>query len=317
MDLFPSSLQFHNLVAGRGIGAVPESMLNSGITDEQAMGKIDSLSSMLRSFDVNQLPWTHNGAERLAARDIGLPAFEIQMGSAPLAVSKAGIGNIGHVYKLSTPSEDLAMKVYSGTPNFDIHGVQAETGALTFLSKYDIKDLMRFHAADPSKGWILSEFIDKPVARPGQNLSDVLKKLKLDLTDDAPRNRGPGGIAWDLGGLQSTKDVQASTSLSGFQKLLERSETARLAGSVSPYVTGAQRKTAMLLALENGESAAQVPRAARNLLRETENWREVISKALETTGAGNRAALELNRAVKPEDMQFLLHKRPDNLRGKS
>ncbi len=73
----------------------------------------------------------------------------------------------------------------------------------------------------------------------------------------------------------------------------------------------------MLLALENGESAAQVPRAARNLLRETENWREVISKALETTGAGNRAALELNRAVKPEDMQFLLHKRPDNLRGKS
>ncbi len=168
MDLFPSSLQFHNLVAGRGIGAVPESMLNSGITDEQAMGKIDSLSSMLRSFDVNQLPWTHNGAERLAARDIGLPAFEIQMGSAPLAVSKAGIGNIGHVYKLSTPSEDLAMKVYSGTPNFDIHGVQAETGALTFLSKYDIKDLMRFHAADPSKGWILSEFIDKPVARPGK-----------------------------------------------------------------------------------------------------------------------------------------------------
>jgi hypothetical protein len=232
----------------------------------------------------------------LGAQDLNLHPFQIQLGDKVATVSKAGIGQVAHVYKLSIDDHAYAFKVPNDPARMDIHGSYAETAAFTFLSNKKVSDLIQFHAANPSPtgGWMLTEFVAKPVQREGEPLAEILAMHELRLGDDWSANRGPGNVVWDLGGIEPT-GVKCPTSLRELDELLENPHDGAIAArKLDGFTDQSVLKEALMHCLKYPRVGGQVARTAAQLLNNPADLHDVLSKALDTEGAAGRAAFELD-----------------------
>jgi hypothetical protein len=266
--------------------------VNGGLPQAAVFKKLDDLAIMLRSVDCNLPSVKKHG---LGAADLGLPEFKVQLGDTTVGVKRVGVGETASVYRLTADGKDFAFKVVHDPARIDVHGSYSEAGAFTFLSKYPIRDLVKFHASNPgsSGGWLLNDFVTKPVNQTGLELREVLAKNKLVLGDDWSANRGPGGIVWDVGGIEPVSVVPPK-SLAEFRDLLNSSQDRMIAGRKMSSIDNAQIKDALMLALDYPQVSGQVPRSAARLLHDKNELADVLRKALKTPGAAGRAAFELD-----------------------
>ncbi len=289
---FPDAHTFKKQLGGRSLGTLPPELSSTGLTQAEAFSKLDALARMLRSVDCN-LPSVKK--QGLGAVDLALPEFKIQLGETAVGVKKIGMGETATVYRLSADGKDFAFKVVHDPARIDVHGSHSEAGALTFLSQYQIRDLNRFHASNPggSGGWVLNDFVTKPVIQPGVELKTILKQNGLQLGDDWSANRGPGGIIWDVGGIEPIS-VGYPKTLHAFRDLLNSEQGRMIAGRRMNMIEPTEAKEALLLALAYPEVSGQVPRSAARILHDKGELAEVLHKALKTPGAAGRAAFELD-----------------------
>ncbi|MDQ5936995.1 MAG: hypothetical protein QG574_4335 [Cyanobacteriota bacterium erpe_2018_sw_21hr_WHONDRS-SW48-000092_B_bin.40] len=292
MKTFPDAHSFKQQLGNRAVGTLPVELVNGGLPQAAVFKKLDDLAIMLRSVDCN-LPSVKK--QGLGATDLGLPEFKVQLGDTTVGVKRVGVGETASVYRLTADGKDFAFKVVHDPARIDVHGSYSEAGAFTFLSKYPIRDLVKFHASNPgsSGGWLLNDFVTKPVNQTGLELREVLAKNKLVLGDDWSANRGPGGIVWDVGGIEPVSVVPPK-SLAEFRDLLNSSQDRMIAGRKMSSIDNAQVKDALMLALDYPQVSGQVPRSAARLLHDKNELADVLRKALNTPGAAGRAAFELD-----------------------
>jgi hypothetical protein len=292
MKTFPDAHSFKQQLGNRAVGTLPAELVNGGLPQAAVFKKLDDLAIMLRSVDCNLPSVKKHG---LGAADLGLPEFKVQLGDTTVGVKRVGVGETASVYRLTADGKDFAFKVVHDPARIDVHGSYSEAGAFTFLSKYPIRDLVKFHASNPgsSGGWLLNDFVTKPVNQTGLELREVLAKNKLVLGDDWSANRGPGGIVWDVGGIEPVSVVPPK-SLAEFRDLLNSSQDRMIAGRKMSSIDNAQIKDALMLALDYPQVSGQVPRSAARLLHDKNELADVLRKALKTPGAAGRAAFELD-----------------------
>lgn len=289
---FPDAHSFKKQLGNRSVGTLPPELSSTGLKPIEVFGKLDGLARMLRSIDCNLPSIKKQG---LGAVDLALPEFKIQLGETTVGVKKIGMGETATVYQLSANGKDFAFKVVHDPARIDVHGSYSEVGALTYLSQYQIRDLNKFHASNPggSGGWALNDFVSKPVTQPGVELKTVLKEKGLQLGDDWSANRGPGGIIWDVGGIEPIA-IGHPRTLASFRDLLNSEQGRMIAGRRMNNIEPTQAKEALLLALNHPEASGQVPRSAARILHDKGELAEVLHKALKTPGAAGRAAFELD-----------------------
>ena len=307
LDRLPNAFDFKQLVGENRVGKLPDAFLEAGVKPGEAFAKLDALANALRELDAILPPQKKSG---LGATDLKLPTFQFQLGFEKVEVSKVAIGEVAHVYKLSIDGKDYAFKVPNDPARMDIHGSYSEVAAFTYLSKHKVSDLVEFHAANPSPkgGWILTEFVSKPVQKEGSTIQEVLAKSGLELSDDWSANRGPGNVVWDLGGIEP-KGIKYPTSLTELQNLLATSEGQFAAArKLSGIKDQAELKQALLLCLSYESISGQVARSAVKFLHSSADLNDVLSKSLETKGAAGRAAFELDAMADTPYMTALFYK---------
>ncbi|MBA4079629.1 MAG: hypothetical protein C0508_31690, partial [Cyanobacteria bacterium PR.023] len=169
MKTFPDAHSFKQQLGNRAVGTLPVELVNGGLPQAAVFKKLDDLAIMLRSVDCN-LPSVKK--QGLGATDLGLPEFKVQLGDTTVGVKRVGVGETASVYRLTADGKDFAFKVVHDPARIDVHGSYSEAGAFTFLSKYPIRDLVKFHASNPgsSGGWLLNDFVTKPVNQTGLEL---------------------------------------------------------------------------------------------------------------------------------------------------
>ncbi|HNB21781.1 MAG TPA: hypothetical protein PKZ32_05180, partial [Candidatus Melainabacteria bacterium] len=292
-DKLPNSTEFKEAVRGKIVGTLPEAFKTAGIDQESGLKALNSLARALRNLDGALPPQKKIG---LGAIQIDLPEFEIKAGEGKIKVTKAGIGEVAHVYKLKVGDESFAFKVPSDAMRQDVHGVAAETAAFAFLNKHKISDLVEFYAANPNaEGWMLTEFVEKPKQREGTPLKEILDRYGLTLGDDWSANRGPGNVVWDIGGIEP-KEVNSPSTLPELEKLLNTPEGKMIAGrKLGNFTDQSTLKEALLMVLNWDKNAGQVPRTAVRLLKNSDDISEVLSRSLRSSGSAGRAAFELDR----------------------
>ncbi len=303
----PSPYEFKFELDGRRVGQLPEPLLEGGLKPQEAFLQLDRLAKVLRNLDACLPPQKKSG---LGANDLHLQPFEVGFGDKTVTVSKVGIGEVAHVYKLSADGQDYAFKVPNDPARMDVHGTYSETAAFVHLAKGKVSDLIDFHAANPAPtgGWMLTEFVSKPVARQGRPLADVLAEQGLMLGDDWSANRGPGNVAWDLGGIEPI-GVARPKSLEQLQGLLSDPVNSVIAGrKLDGIKDQAELKEALLLCLESPSVGGQVARSAVRLLHDPADLNQVLSRALETPGAAGRAAFELDQMSNTPYITALFYK---------
>lgn len=310
----PNARQFKNLLDSRHVGSLPAELLACGLPEGQILSKLDQLAKVLRSLDGMLPPDKKKG---LATKDLNLPELTFNLGEQEITVKKAGVGETASVYRLSTGSADFAFKIVNDPERMDIHGSYSEAGAFVYLSKFPIANLVQFHAASPSSsgGWLLNEFVTKERSRSSQNgisLEKVLDEQGFVLGDDWQPNRGPGGIIWDIGGIEP-KTFNKPTNLAEFERLLNTEDGKRIACRQLDLISNQQElKTALIMGLEYPELCGQVPRTAAKYLSNPRMLNEVLSAALETKGAAGRAAFELDSLAGTAFIKGLFLKALDN-----
>ena len=153
---------------------------------------------------------------------------------------------------------------------------------------------------------MLTEYADRPVLRSGRPVAKILADQGLILGDDWSANRGPGNVAWDLGGIEPKKSTKP-TSLEQLQEVLQTTNGKMIAGRNLDRISDAEIKAALLLCLDTPSVGGQVARTAARRL-DGSDLAEVLDKALATPGAAGRAAFELDRLARSEYITPLFYK---------
>ena len=307
LSRIPNAYEFKLLLDWRNIGELPRPFSATGLQPEAVFGKLDSLAKALRVLDGSSPVAKKSGA---GTTDLELKPFNIDIGSKQVTVSKIGSGEVAHVYKLSIDNQDYAFKVPTDPARMDVHGSYFETGAFAHLSKEKISDLIDFHAANPGPegGWMLTEFVSKPVTRSGRPLADVLAEKNLVLGDDWGPNRGPGNVVWDLGGIEP-QYVKKPTTLSDFEDLLNtRSGQQIAARKLDNIKYQDDLKEALIRSLDSPSITGQVARTAARNLTDLADIAQVLDLALGKEGGAGRAAFELDRLANTPYITDLYYK---------
>ncbi|MBS2006969.1 MAG: hypothetical protein JST01_08010 [Cyanobacteria bacterium SZAS TMP-1] len=304
---FPTASYLKWALEERPIGKLPAPLSDLGLPEHETFGKLDGLARALRSLDAVLPPQKKTG---LGAQDLEMPPFDVSIGDKKLSVSKIGIGEVAHVYKLSIDGHDYAFKVPNDPERMDVHGSYAETAAFAFLSSKKVSDLIDFHAANPSSkgGWLLTEFVSQPVKREGEPLSDILAQHNLRLGDDWSANRGPGNVVWDLGGIEPIR-FEPPRTLEALQRGIDSPEAQMIAGRRLGNITDpAELKEALMFCLDEPAISGQVARTAAQRLKNPSDLADVLSHALDTEGAAGRAAFELDKLAGTPFIKDLYYK---------
>ena len=278
------------------VGQLPRAFAATGLPEHQNLAHLDSLANALKNLDAGLPPQKKSGP---GAVDMRMPTLDLKIGEARVEVSKIGIGEVAHVYKLSVDGQDFAFKIPNDRARADVHGATFETGAFVALSRHQVSDLIDFHAAhtntDGGAGWMMTEYVDTPVKRAGKPLAEVLAKQGLVLGDDWSANRGPGNVVWDLGGIQPALDVRPKT-LTELDQFLGTPQGKMIAGRSLSYLKDqTELKAALLLCLDQPSLEGQVARTAVRSLKDDGDINDVLNAALLTRGGAGRAAFELDR----------------------
>lgn len=307
MNELPNAGHFKNLLSDRYVGSIPKEFLDTGLSATQVCARLDLLAKFLRCVDGMLPPGKKSG---IASEDLKLPEFTFTLGKESIRVAKAGVGETASVYCLAIGGKEFALKIPTDPTRMDIHGTYSETAAFTYLSKYDISNLIEFHAANPSPsgGWLLNEFVSEPSKKAGTPVERILFEQGLILGDDWDANRGPGKIVWDIGGIEPASFHEPKNTYE-FQQFMKTKDGRRIGGRrLDAIGNQAELQSALAFGLMHEDIAGQIPRTAALNLSDPRRLRDILDFALETPGAAGRAAFELDKLKGTAHLKGLFYK---------
>jgi len=166
------------------------------MTDRQLFEYLDDLAEELRPEEDIPL------VDRILA-EFHTPTQTITVNEHPLQIKKVGEGSFGVVYKLTDGEKSYAFKVHKSRDRFDgysDHSPYQEAATGAYLTAHNIiKDVVRFHAANPEFGWTLSEFITLHRDDARKRDGFTLRQAGMAIGDNHYNNT-IGNVRVDLGG---------------------------------------------------------------------------------------------------------------------
>lgn len=290
---FPSPMQFKRALEKSGktyIGEITPEFKNCGISQKEVLSTFDRLSIALRNLDCNFEEKWGSGSY-----SISLPKMKIKLGDKDASFVKLGNGKIGHVYKLGVDGQPKAFKVFNDAARIDTHGSYAETGFNLALNRAGVNDCIDLYFAGP--GWSAVEYgsVDSLAKKTGHiSVSDYLKSHGLFLGDDWGPNRGPGGIVWDLGGIEAQSYKHIDT-IDDFRQLFDSPLTRMSAGrKISHLQSVEERYSALMHCMQYPETRAQAMRSCKYIPEKMRT--EILSQGLDFSESAGRAAFEIDLA---------------------
>lgn len=126
-----------------------------------------------------------------------------------VAIDVLGEGGSGIVYKITIDNKPFALKTISPGWLTDINDFMPFNEAANglFFTALGVKDMSRFHAANPFTGWLLTEYIG-PDADLSKRPGVFLQELGYRLHDNKAENYIKG-IRIDHGGIVERFSVMA------------------------------------------------------------------------------------------------------------
>lgn len=173
------------------MGDPPPALCQSTGLDEAALLKsLDRLSASLRKRGGLYDFWWRN-----------LAGFVPNRLKQQVQTQSLGRGVFGEVHRIRVGGQTYALKVFHNSLSERIPACEEAANGL-FINKLGARDVVRFHVANPSKGWLLLEYISPNTyvfQRPGKTLAQLGYRLSDSMTPENYIN----GIRVDLGGTLS------------------------------------------------------------------------------------------------------------------
>lgn len=261
------------------VGRLPGPLLQAGTArPKQVFKALDELAALLRPL-------------RFLQASEG--AFTIGDSKVPVSLDYVGMGGYGAVWKVTVGEKSFALKVYHRLEEVFSHGAYGEIATGLYLSRKNIKDLVKFHCGNPPQGWGLFEFISPTDTL--RNRSGVsLSTLPVHLKDDCAENR-INDIVIDYGGIEKPSLPLAEYADFAREIASKDIRRQRFALANMGVLNEALRQEVFLLAMATGVPSVQA-KAVEKLLELPESFvSEAFQQAMATgvTEVQASAALSL------------------------
>jgi len=151
----------------RYLGSLPLPFAPEDVT----LKHMDRLASLLQLFEMELY--------RRAGIHIEKPDMEsfVRLGGLIVYVKYLGSGNFGSAFQLTTPENSFVLKTYYRRNYELLHsGPYSEAALGAFVTRKHVRDMPRMYIANPSQGWLLTEFVDpnwQPINPDGPSWKDL------------------------------------------------------------------------------------------------------------------------------------------------